>query len=165
MAHIYISVGSNINREHYINLGLQAIADAFNINFSQLILSSLFESEAVGFAGAPFYNMVVGLQCSHSIEQVTEILRDIEFSHGRKKDAQKYSPRTLDLDILLYDDLIIETPAQIPRHEICTNAFVLWPLSEIAPTLYHPILKQSYQELWQQYDKESQQLNIVNNCW
>jgi len=165
MAQIYISVGSSINREHYITQGLHAIAEAFNIHFSKLILSSLYESEAVGFTGAPFYNMVVGLQCSQSIKQVTEILRDIEFAHGRSENAQKYSPRTLDLDILLYDDLILDSPAQIPRAEICTNAFVLWPLSEVAPTLCHPVLKKSYQELWQQYDKESQQLNIVNSCW
>jgi 2-amino-4-hydroxy-6-hydroxymethyldihydropteridine diphosphokinase len=69
------------------------------------------------------------------------------------------------LDLLLYDDLVIEKPAQLPRDEITKNAFVLWPLSQIAPKLKHPILQKSYQELWQFYDKSSQQLHIINNCW
>ncbi len=78
---------------------------------------------------------------------------------------KKFSPRTLDLDLLLYDDLIINKPAQLPRDEIDKNAFVLWPLSEIAPTLIHPIIKVDYQTLWQNYNKISQQLTKVENCW
>ncbi len=165
MAQIYISLGSNIEREHHVNQGLLSLAKAFNLAFEQLTLSSLFECEAIGFKGPAFYNMVIGLQCSENVEQVATILRDIEFSHGRDHNAKKFSPRTLDLDLLLYDDLVIAEPAQLPRDEITKNAFVLWPLSQIAPELKHPILKQSYQELWQTYNKASQQLHIVNNCW
>jgi 2-amino-4-hydroxy-6-hydroxymethyldihydropteridine diphosphokinase len=79
--------------------------------------------------------------------------------------VKKFSPRTLDLDLLLYDDLIIDSPAQLPRNEIDKNAFVLWPLSEVAPMLLHPIIKQNYYTLWQNYDKNHQQLKIVANCW
>jgi 2-amino-4-hydroxy-6-hydroxymethyldihydropteridine diphosphokinase len=165
MAQIYISLGSNINREHYVKQGLIALAKAFDLPFEQLTLSSLFESEAVGFNGAAFYNMVIGISCSHNIDEVATILRTIEFSHGREQNAKKFSPRSLDLDLLLYDDLIIDEPAQIPREEITKNAFVLWPLSEVAPELTHPILKKNYRELWQGYNKTSQQLSIVANCW
>lgn len=165
MAHIYISVGSNINRAYYIKQGLDALAQAFDVPFSRLQLSSLFESEAVGFQGDAFYNMVVGLHCEHSVEQVAELLRNIEYNHGRSPNAQKYSPRTLDLDLLLYDNLVVEQPAQLPRHEICTSAFVLWPLSELAPNLLHPVLQQSYQTLWQAYNKSNQPLKIIDNCW
>ncbi|MGL1955856.1 MAG: 2-amino-4-hydroxy-6-hydroxymethyldihydropteridine diphosphokinase [Colwellia sp.] len=161
MAQVYISLGSNIHRENYVKQGITALKQAFGA----LSLSSLFESDAVGFAGAPFYNMVIGLQCQENVEQVCDILRNIEFAHGRIANAKKFSPRTLDLDLLLYDNLIIEQPAQLPRDEITKNAFVLWPLSEIAPNLKHPITKQSYQALWQAYDKSSQQLKIVANCW
>ncbi len=165
MAQIYISLGSNIEREHYVKQGLLSLAKEFGLLFEQLSLSSLFECEAIGFDGPTFYNMVIGFECSHGVEQVTSILREIEFSHGRDLNAKKFSPRTLDLDLLLYDNLIIEQPAQLPRKEITKNAFVLWPLSQIAPQLKHPVLKLSYQELWQAYDKSSQQLSIVNNCW
>jgi len=165
MAEIYISLGSNVERKYHIKCGLTALAYAFNLPFNALKLSSLFESDAVGFNGKPFYNMVVGLSCQHNVEQVAIMLREIEFSYGRSVNAKKFSPRTLDLDLLLFDDLITEIPAQLPRDEIDKNAFVLWPLSEIAPTLIHPLLNKSYQDLWQDYDKKSQQLSIVEKCW
>jgi 2-amino-4-hydroxy-6-hydroxymethyldihydropteridine diphosphokinase len=165
MAQIYISLGSNIDREYYVKQGLLSLAKEFDQPFEQLTLSSLFESEAVGFNGAAFYNMVVGITCAQSVEQVASILRAIEFSHGRDHSAKKFSPRSLDLDLLLYDDLIIDLPAQLPRDEITKNAFVLWPLSEVAPDLHHPISKQNYRDLWQGYNKSSQQLSIVANCW
>lgn len=165
MADIYISLGSNVEREYHVQQGLNALAVAFNLPFEQLKLSSLFESEAVGFNGNAFLNMVIGIKTSLSVEQVAIRLRDIEFSHGRKRDTKKFSPRTLDLDLLLYDELIIDSPAQLPRNEINKNAFVLWPLSEVAPQVVHPILKQNYYTLWQNYDKNNQQLKIVGNCW
>ncbi|MEY8200945.1 MAG: 2-amino-4-hydroxy-6-hydroxymethyldihydropteridine diphosphokinase [Colwellia sp.] len=165
MAQIYISLGSNIDREHYVKQGLLSLAEAFELPFEQLTLSSLFESEAVGFDGAAFYNMVIGITCSESVEAVASMLRAIEFSHGRDHNAKKFSPRSLDLDLLLYDNLIIELPAQLPRNEITKNAFVLWPLSQVAPKLIHPIVKQNYRDLWQGFNKTSQQLSIVANCW
>ena len=79
MAQIYISLGSNINREHYVKQGLLALADAFDLPFEALTLSSLFESAAVGFNGAAFYNMVIGISCPHSVNKVAGILRTIEF--------------------------------------------------------------------------------------
>lgn len=161
MAEIYISLGSNINRQHYIEQGLNALTDAFG----SLRLSSLFESEAVGFAGKAFYNMVVGVNTAQTLSQVAATLRNIEFANGRSQDAKKFSPRTLDLDLLLYDDVIANEPAQIPRDEINKNAFVLWPLAEIAGHLAHPIIGQCYDELWQQYDKTQQQLKIVPLVW
>jgi len=165
MADIYISLGSNVEREYHVQRGLNALAVAFDLPFAQLKLSSLFESEAVGFNGNAFYNMVIGITTSQSVEQVAIKLRAIEFNYGRTNDAKKFSPRTLDLDLLLYDDLIINSPAQLPRNEINKNAFVLWPLSEVAPQVVHPIINKNYYTLWQNYDKNYQQLKIVANCW
>jgi 2-amino-4-hydroxy-6-hydroxymethyldihydropteridine diphosphokinase len=161
MASVYISLGSNIKRVKHIQLGINSLKQAFG----ELTLSSLFESEAVGFSGKAFYNMVIALETQKSVVEVAHILRDIEFSHGRSANAKKFSPRSLDLDLLLYDDLIMEDPAQIPRDEITKNAFVLWPLSQVAPNVLHPILKTSFQKLWTDYNKSSQKLNIVANCW
>jgi len=161
MARLYISLGSNVNRQQYVNTGLIALEALFG----ELTLSSLFASKAVGFDGAEFYNMVIGASTELSIEQVAKALRDIEFANGRQMNAKKYSPRTLDLDLLLFDNLILDNPAQIPRVEITENAFVLWPLAEVAPQLKHPILNKSYQHLWQAYDKTKQQLTIVDFTW
>ena len=160
MARLYISLGSNVDRQHHVTAGLNALEKLFG----SLTLSSLFASKAVGFDGAEFYNMVIGASTELNITEVATALRDIEFANGRQVDAKKYSPRTLDLDLLLFDDLILEHPAQIPRAEITENAFVLWPLAEVAPELEHPILKQSYQQLWQTYDKK-QQLTKVSFSW
>lgn len=161
MVQVYLSIGSNIEREKNLTSGLNALTELFD----DLILSSLFESEAVGFDGSPFYNMVVGFQTEQNLEQLSKTLRDIEFRFGRELNAKKFSPRTLDLDILLYGDLIQTEPVQLPRDEITFNAFVLWPLAEIAPQQVHPVLKETYQSLWQKFDKTTQQLKIIPFNW
>lgn len=161
MAQIYISVGSNIERRRYIQAGIDAMAALFG----PLTLSSVFESEAVGFNGSAFYNLVVGAQTSLSAQQVALKLKQIEANHGRTFDSRKFSPRTLDLDLLLYDDLVTEDGVQLPRDEIPHNAFVLWPLAELAPALVHPVLGKNYQELWQAYDKASQKLWKIPFIW
>lgn len=161
MVQVYLSIGSNIDRESNLRSGLTALAELFD----DLTLSSLFESEAVGFDGSPFYNMVVGFQTTQSIEQLSKTLRDIEFKFGRELNAKKFSPRTLDLDILLFGDLVQSKPVQLPRDEITFNAFVLWPLAEIAPNHVHPLLKKTYQSLWGNFDKDTQKLQIIPFNW
>ena len=161
MAKIYISLGSNVEREHYVGAGLIALQQAFG----DINVSSLFESEAIGFAGAAFYNLVVAVDTLLSFEDVATLLKKIEFAHGRSIKAKKYSPRTLDLDLLLYNNVIAQKPAQIPRDEILTNAFVLWPLSELAGELAHPVNKKTYRQLWQEYDQSSQKLRKVPLNW
>ncbi len=161
MAQIYISVGSNIDRAHYIQAGI----DAMSAVFGELSISSVFESEAVGFNGSAFYNLVVGAQTQLPAAQVASCLKQIELEHGRTPDSRKFSPRTLDLDLLLYDDLITDQGVQLPRDEIPHNAFVLWPLAELAPERVHPILGKNYRTLWQNYDKSSQKLWKIPFIW
>ncbi|QOL25787.1 2-amino-4-hydroxy-6-hydroxymethyldihydropteridine diphosphokinase [Thalassotalea sp. LPB0316] len=161
MAQIYISIGSNIDKEINLIKGLEALKKTFGA----LTLSSLFESESIGFDGPVFYNMVIGASTHLPLDVLAKKLRDIEYAHGRDFNAIKNSPRTLDLDLLLYDDLVVEQPVQLPRDEITKNAFVLWPLAELAPDEIHPVLKQSYQQLWQGYDKTTQQLRKVPLNW
>ncbi|MCE2573483.1 2-amino-4-hydroxy-6-hydroxymethyldihydropteridine diphosphokinase [Motilimonas eburnea] len=161
MAQIYISVGSNIDRAHYIQAGI----DAMTALFGELKVSSVFESEAVGFNGSAFYNLVVGADTQLPAEEVAQCLKQIELENGRTPDSRKFSPRTLDLDLLLYDDLITHQGVQLPRDEIPHNAFVLWPLAELAPDKVHPILGKSYRVLWQNYDKSSQKLWKIPFNW
>lgn len=161
MAQIYISLGSNVNRQENVENALNALT----LLLGPLTLSSLFESEAVGFDGTPFYNMVIGAITDVSLADLSQALKTIEFDNGRRPQAKKFSPRTLDLDLLLYDDVIAQQPAQIPRDEITENAFVLWPLAEIAGSLVHPVVGKSYDKLWQQYDKNKQKLYVVPLIW
>lgn len=153
MAQIFISLGSNADREFHIRQALHELTAVFG----PLQLSSLYESESVGFAGDAFYNMVVAANTNLSIADCVQVFKAIEDRYGRIRDASRYSGRTLDLDLLLYDQVICEAPAQLPRDEILDNAYVLLPLAEIAPELIHPVVQQSYLQLWQQY-KKSQKL-------
>ena len=154
MAQVFLSIGTNINREYNLSSGLTALYK----QFGHLKLSSLFESQAVGFDGSPFFNMVVEFPTSMTINELQLTLRDIEIDHGRPADAKKFSPRTLDLDLLFYDDVICASPAQLPRDEITKNAFVLQPLSEVAPDFYHPVAKQTIAQLWNEYNNPQQKL-------
>lgn len=157
MSQIYISIGSNIDRHRHISNSLNALEAAFD----DVVISSIYESEAVGFSGDNFYNLVVGAKTELGLSAVVEILKQIEQDNGRVRIAQKFSARTLDLDLLTYDDITAQEPAQIPRDEITKNAFVLWPLAEIAPQQKLPGSEQTYQQLWQAYDQSKQKLWTV----
>ncbi|MBD1389059.1 2-amino-4-hydroxy-6-hydroxymethyldihydropteridine diphosphokinase [Neiella sp. HB171785] len=160
MAQVYISVGSNINRTANIRAARQALL----VEFGALVVSRVYESEAVGFDGPAFYNLVIGLQTEQTPQQVAQRLKAIELDNGRCKTAAKFSNRTLDLDLLLYDDVICDDGVQIPRHEITENAFVLWPLAEVAPQLCHPKTQQSYQDMWANYPHQ-QNLKPIPFDW
>lgn len=158
MATIYISLGSNINRQHNTRAGIKALQQAFGA----LTLSSVYESDAVGFDGDTFYNMVIACKADMPVHEVNRVLRDIEDANGRDRSGPRFSSRTLDLDLLLYDDLVIdENGLKLPRGEILKNAFVLWPLAEIAPQLKHPETGINYAELWSAFDKTREQLKPV----
>ncbi|WP_166110361.1 2-amino-4-hydroxy-6-hydroxymethyldihydropteridine diphosphokinase [Pseudoalteromonas sp. Z9A5] len=154
MPQIYISLGSNINKAHYIQCALIALKQ----HFKKIMHSSVFESEAVGFAGNNFYNSVVAATTDMSLADVCILLKNIERDNGRMASDKKFSPRTLDLDLLFYDDVICDSPAQLPRDEITKNAFVLQPLSEVAPDFYHPVAKQTIAQLWNAYNNPQQKL-------
>ena len=158
MSTIYISLGSNINREENTRAGIAALERAFG----DLNLSSVYESEAVGFDGDAFYNMVIACEVGTPVHETNQILRDIEDAYGRDRSGPKFSSRTLDLDLLLYDDLVLdEKGLKLPRGEILKNAFVLWPLAEIAPQLLHPEIRTSYAELWAAFDKNKESLQPI----
>ena len=158
MSTIYISLGSNINREENTREGVKALREVFG----DLVLSSVYESDAVGFEGDAFYNMVIACEVDVPVHEANRMLRDIEDRHGRDRSGPKFSSRTLDLDLLLYDDLVLEENGlTLPRGEILKNAFVLWPLAEIAPALKHPQDGRSYDELWAQFDKSRENLKPV----
>jgi 2-amino-4-hydroxy-6-hydroxymethyldihydropteridine diphosphokinase len=162
MARIYISIGSNIEAERHLRLAIGELRKYYG----ELQLSSVYESEAVGFDGDNFLNMVVGLDTDEEVHTVLQTLREIEDRHGRVRSGPRFSARTLDLDLLLYDDLVVKEGAlDLPRGEIIQNAFVLWPLAEIAPEIMHPVEQQSMAALWQGFDKESQKLWPITIDW
>lgn len=162
MSYVYVSIGSNIDQKRHI----VACLDALEEHFGDLALSSVYESEAVGFEGDHFYNMVAGFNTDLGVAELAKLLRLIEAENGRKREGPKFSARTLDIDILTYDQLsgMIEG-VLLPREEILYNAFVLLPLAELAPTEVHPQSGATYQQLWNDYDQKSQRLWKIPFEW
>ncbi len=155
MARITVSIGSNIDRDNAIRAGVRELAR----RYGPLTLSSVYESEAVGFDGDNFYNLVAAFDCTLPVGELAAELRAIEEAHGRVRGDERFSPRTLDIDLLTYDALTGEHDGvQLPRDEITRNAFVLWPLAEICPEERHPLSGERYADLWAAFDKASQPL-------
>lgn len=162
MTRVYLSLGSNVQRHKHIDAALSALADAFG----ELIISPVYESKSVGFDGSNFFNLVVGIDTSLSIAALSEQLKRIEDNNGRVRSGPKFSPRTLDIDILTYGKFAgVEQGVELPRPEITKNAFVLLPLADIAGGEQHPLLLRSYTDLWRDYDKASQPLWRVDFVW
>lgn len=162
MTEIYLSLGSNVDRHQHIANALDALAALLG----ELRISRVYESESVGFAGSHFFNLVVGASTHLGIAELNERLKKIEDDNGRKRSGPKFSPRTLDIDILTYGDFVgVEAGIELPRAEITQNAFVLLPLAEIAPQVLHPQLQRSYATLWQAYDQHAQALWAIDFEW
>ncbi|MBQ0797660.1 MAG: 2-amino-4-hydroxy-6-hydroxymethyldihydropteridine diphosphokinase [Porticoccaceae bacterium] len=145
MARVYLSLGSNIDQQRY----LRAALDALQEKFGELITSPVYESEAVGFDGDHFYNLVVGIDTTIPVGELSNDLRGIEERNDRTRSGSKFSSRTLDIDILTYgEECGVIDGIELPRDEILKYAFVLLPLTDIAGDARHPSLKKSYRELW-----------------
>lgn len=144
MTRIYLGIGSNTNREHYLRRGLDALEQLLG----PLESSPVFESDAVGILGTRFYNLVVAADCALGLADLSAALKAIEAACGRRE--QKVAGRiTLDIDILLYGELSgCHQGVQLPRPEIYRNAFVLWPLALLAPQLSIPGSGQDVASLW-----------------
>ena len=150
---VFISIGSNIEPAQYIPNSINALKSYYG----QLDISPIYESIAEGFKGDNFYNLVVSFVTDHSAKQVYQQLRKIENDNQRQRNTQKFSARTLDLDLLLYGQQRLNTAHFIlPRDEILKYAFVLKPLADIAPQSQHPESQQSYADLWVAFQQNPQ---------
>ncbi len=143
MSLIHLNIGSNQNRRSNIRLAVESL----ELHFSDIVLSSLFESPSEGFKGNDFYNVGVNITTLMTTNEVVDILRDIENSLGRDRSLSKFSSRMIDLDLVLYSGVIDET-LNVPRKDILKYAFVLAPLAELNPEVIHPLEGSSYQNLW-----------------
>ncbi len=156
MPQIWVSVGSNMNRE----ANICAAIDELGARFGELRCSPVYETEAVGFTGAAFLNMVLGFHTDLELSDVRRALRDIEHAQGRTRDGQKYGSRTLDLDLLTYGNHVDES-LDIPRAEIMHYAFVLGPLADVDPNGSHPRIGRTYVSLWQEFSGSKAGMRLV----
>ncbi|HUB88689.1 MAG TPA: 2-amino-4-hydroxy-6-hydroxymethyldihydropteridine diphosphokinase [Dyella sp.] len=158
MARVYLSLGSNQEPQRY----LPAAIEELRARFGPLGVSPAYRSAAVGFDGADFVNLAIGLDTDLSPTELNDWLHALEDRHGRRRDVPRYADRTLDVDIVLYDDLVAQGPGHldIPRKEL-KHAFVLKPIADIAPDVRHPVSGKTMSELWASFPINSEPLTIV----
>ena len=137
----YVALGCNLgDRKANLNSAVQALYA--HSECQQIRVSSFYETEPMGPADQPDYmNGVLGMQTRLAPLALLDTLQAIEQDHGRVRDGRRWGPRTLDLDLLLYGESIINTPRlTVPHPGIAERSFVLIPLLEIAPELVIPEL-------------------------
>ena len=154
---VFLCIGGNIdNRQHYLQSTLELITNRIG---TIVALSDVYESEAWGFEHTtPFLNQVVAVDTELSPLNLLAACQSIETQLGRVRNplSDTYTARTVDVDILFYDDIVCNYPnLTIPHPFIQKRRFVLEPLAQIAPKLNHPVLNKSVQSLKEECDDKT----------
>jgi 2-amino-4-hydroxy-6-hydroxymethyldihydropteridine diphosphokinase len=156
---VYVAAGSNVSPVE----SLAKAIGALRAEFPDLVVSPAYANAAVGFKGPDFINLAVGFTTTLSLAALLERLYAIEVLCGRGRTEEKWAPRRMDLDVLLYGDLVGEFPgATLPRPDLVRRPFMLGPLADIAPEVVHPTLGQPIRALWQAFDRAAHPLRPVS---
>ena len=155
MPEVYVAAGSNVEPERHMS---QAVAELERA-FPGVRFSSWYRNRALGFEGEDFINLVAGFTTTLPVQAVLERLHAIEARCGRPREAPRWAPRSMDLDVLLYGDLVCEEPGlKLPRPDLLKRAYMLGPLAELAPEVMHPTARLSVGELWRRFDRDAHPL-------
>ena len=153
MPRVFIAVGSNVEPERNV---ARALAE-LEREFGAVQVSPAYRNRAVGFEGADFLNLVAAITTELPFQELVARLRRIEALCGRPPDSPKWGPRTIDLDVLLFGDLV--SPDQkLPRPDLLIRSYMLRPLADIAPEVVHPTEHRTIGELWKRFDREAHPL-------
>ena len=154
---VYVGIGSNIERKKNIRGGLAALAWCYG----KLTVSPVYQARAIGFEGDDFFNLVAAFDTGQAVDELETGLRRIEFEHDRHRGEDRFSARTLDIDLLLYGDLI-SAQYKIPRADITKYAFVIKPLFDLAPDLIHPQSGKTVTEIWQAFEFDRDDIKQID---
>lgn len=155
MPQVYIAAGSNIEPERHLASAVRELERQFpGVRFSPW-----YRNRAVGFEGEDFINLVAGFPTELQISELLARLHAIEARCGRARDAPRWAPRSMDLDVLLYGDLVCQEPhLKLPRPDLLKRAYMLGPLAVLAPAVVHPTEKLTIGELWSRFDRAAHPL-------
>ena len=159
MVRAAVSIGSNLERERNVKDALTALGKTFG----KLSRSPVYESAAYGFNGPSFYNLVVVFETSLDVRAVREKIQAIENQQGREMGENRSGSRSLDLDLLLYDDAVFHDQGlDVPRQEIFEHAYVSKPLADLLPATPHPVTGESFADIWFRLGSNQEALSVVN---
>ena len=162
MSHrVFIALGSNLgDRQAYYRQALERIAGLPDTVIVRR--SSQYETQPLGQARNWYLNGVIEIRTGLAAEALLEQLQAIEHALGRVRSTVRWASRSLDLDILFFDAALIDTPRlRVPHPELHKRRFVLEPLCEIAPALFHPRLGRTVAELLAELDDEKQVIKLA----
>jgi len=159
---VYVSAGSNVAPGDNLRLACRELTR----RFGPLDLSSVYRNPPVGFTGDDFLNLVLRFRTA---EPPAAVVAELELLHtlaGRVRGLERFAPRTLDLDLLLYGSAVLSGAGlRVPREDILKYGFVLGPLAELAPELRHPVTGQTMAELWAHFDQARYPMERVSGLF
>jgi 2-amino-4-hydroxy-6-hydroxymethyldihydropteridine diphosphokinase len=159
MTCVYLGIGSNDHPQENIILAI----DELRQSFRNIEISPIYKNKAIGFTGEDFLNLVVKFNTSIEIKDIIKIIERIHKFSGRIRGSEKFSSRTLDIDLLLYGEVILDNDeVKIPRDDVLKYSFVLKPLTDIAPSLIHPITNRAILDHWSDMSDEVHDLELVD---
>lgn len=155
---VFVAAGSNVEPEKHLPRAAAAILHGWpDAHFSRA-----YRNVAVGFDGPDFINLVVGFTTAQPLAAVIARLRAIETQCGRPRYAPKWASRTMDLDVLLYGDLVEQTDDYtLPRPDLLKRPYMLGPMAEIAPDVVHPTEHREIGELWAHFARDDHAMEPV----
>ena len=157
MATVYVGLGSNIDPEQNLEFGIAELRR----RYGEVDVSAVYRSAAVGFEGEDFLNLVGRFESESEPAEICQAIAAIHKLVGRDSGDGKWESRPLDIDLLLYNDRVMENP-RVPRDDVLEYSFVLRPLAELAPDLTHPVTGRTMLEHWQEFDASRHPLEAVD---
>jgi len=160
---VLVAGGSNVEPVKNLCLALDVLAT----HFAPLQVSRAYANAAVGFSGDDFVNLAVAFRTTLPLKDVIDRLHEAEAACGRTRDAPKWAPRTMDLDILLFGATVCAEPGlTLPRPDLLKRPYMLGPASEIAPELVHPTERRTLGDMWlEMRQREAHEMRPVELPW
>ena len=158
----YVAAGSNVDPV----VNLRKALDLLAARYESLRVSPAYRNAAVGFTGDDFVNLVVGIATAQPVRELLGELHAVEEACGRARLHPKWAPRAMDLDVLVYGDLVVDEPdLKLPRPDLVRRAYMLKPLVDLAPELRHPTLGTTMRELWRGVEATAPVLTPIDLGW
>ncbi|MBV9914088.1 MAG: 2-amino-4-hydroxy-6-hydroxymethyldihydropteridine diphosphokinase [Sinobacteraceae bacterium] len=158
MPDVYVALGSNVEPEKHLRLASQELRR----QFPGTRFSAWYRNAAVGFQGADLINSVAVFVTELPLAELIQRLHAIEELCGRPRDAPRWAPRSMDIDVLLYGSLICQQPRlQLPRPDLLKRAYMLGPLAELAPRVLHPSTGLTIADHWERFDREAHPMQRI----